>query len=73
MRVKIDIICPLYNAEDYIINLDKSLKKQKKVSINNIIYVLTESKDNTEKILKENNIKKKKIKYKKYYLCIKKK
>ena len=62
MRVKIDIICPLYNAEDYIINLDKSLKKQKKVSINNIIYVLTESKDNTEKILKENNIKYKKIK-----------
>ena len=62
MHVKIDIICPLYNAEDYIINLDKSLKKQKKVSINSIIYVLTESKDNTEKILKENNIKYKKIK-----------
>ena len=62
MHVKIDIICPLYNAEDYIINLDKSLKKQKKVSINSIIYVLTESKDNTENILKENNIKYKKIK-----------
>lgn len=62
MHVKIDIICPLYNAEDYIINLDKSLKKQKKVKLNKINYILTESKDNTEKILKENKIEYKKIK-----------
>ena len=57
----IDIICPLYNAEEYILNLDKSLKMQKRVSVNNVIYVLTEGKDNTEKILKENKIKYKKI------------
>ena len=58
----IDIICPLYNAEEYILNLDKSLKKQKKVQIKNILYILTESKDNTEEILKSNKIKYKKIK-----------
>lgn len=52
----IDIICPLYNAEKYIINLNDSLVKQKKVKINKIYYMLTESKDNTEKILKENKI-----------------
>ena len=57
----IDIICPLYNAEEYILNLDKSLKMQKRVSVNNVIYVLTEGKDNTEKILKEHKIKYKKI------------
>lgn len=57
----IDIICPLYNAENYILNLNESLKKQKKVDIKNIIYVLTESKDRTEEILKENKIKYKKI------------
>ena len=59
---KIDIICPLYNASNYILNLDKSLKSQKNVNINEIRYVLTESSDNSEKILKDNNIKYKKIK-----------
>lgn len=54
--MNIDIICPLYNAEEYILNLDKSLKKQKKVKINKIYYLLTESKDKTEKILKKNHI-----------------
>ena len=57
----IDIICPLYNAEEYILDLHESLKKQKKVHVKNIIYVLTESKDNTEKVLKENKINYKKI------------
>lgn len=51
--MKIDIICPLYNAEKYIENIDKSIKKQENVNINKIKYVLTESKDNTEEILKE--------------------
>lgn len=51
--MKIDIICPLYNAENYLINLDKSLKKQKNVELNKILYILTESSDNSEKILKE--------------------
>ena len=50
--MKIDIICPLYNAEnDDIENLHKSILMQKNVIINQITYILTESKDNTEKIL----------------------
>lgn len=57
----IDIICPLYNAEKYIIDLHNSFLKQKDVKINKIIYILTESKDNTENILKENKIEYKKI------------
>ena len=58
----IDIICPLYNAEKDIESLHKSLLKQKNVQINEIKYVLTEGKDNTEEILKKLNIKYKKIK-----------
>lgn len=52
----VDIICPLYNAESYIENLHKSLLKQKNVKINKIQYILTESKDNTEKILKRKKL-----------------
>lgn len=48
----IDIICPLYNAEKYLENLHKSFLKQKNVNLNNIRYVLTKGKDNTEQILK---------------------
>lgn len=62
MDYTVDIICPLYNAESYIINLDKSIKKQKNVNINSIKYVLTESNDNTEKILLENEIEFQKVK-----------
>lgn len=53
--MKVDIICPLYNAEKYIEKLDLSIKKQKKVDLNHIRYVLTKSKDKTEKILKKLN------------------
>lgn len=60
--MNIDIICPLYNAEKDIENLHKSLLKQKNVDINEVKYVLTESKDNTEKKLKELNLDYKKIK-----------
>lgn len=56
MDYTVDIICPLYNAEKYILNLDKSIKRQKNVKINSIKYVLTECKDNTEKLLIENKI-----------------
>lgn len=56
MSKSIDIICPLYNAESYIVNLNKSLIKQKQVKINKINYLLTESNDNSEKILKENKL-----------------
>ena len=52
----IDIICPLYNAEEYILSLHQSLLRQKDVKINKINYILTRSSDNTELILKENKI-----------------
>ena len=51
--MNVEIICPLYNAEKYLKNLDKSLKKQKNINIDKISYILTESNDNTEQILKE--------------------
>jgi len=57
MNKTISIICPLYNAEKYIISLNNNLLKQKNVDIKEIKYLLTESKDNTEKLLKENKIK----------------
>ena len=57
MDYTVDIICPVYNGEECILELDRSIKKQKNVKINSIKYVVTESKDNTEKILKDNNIK----------------
>lgn len=51
--MNIEIICPLYNAEEYVENLDNSLKIQKNVEIKKITYILTRSTDNTEKILKK--------------------
>lgn len=60
--MNIDIICPLYNAQNDIENLHKSIIKQKNVDIKNIKYVLTEGKDNTEQKLKKLNLKYKKIK-----------
>ena len=54
--MKVDIICPLYEAENYILNLNNSLLKQENVNINKIQYILTKSKDNSEKILKENKL-----------------
>ena len=58
----VDIICPLYNSEDTVLSLKESIEKQKNVKINKIRFVLTESKDKTEEILKENKIPYKKIK-----------
>ena len=51
--MKISIICPLYNAEDYIEDLYLNIKKQKDVSIEEIKCILTESSDNTEGKLKD--------------------
>lgn len=59
--MKIDIICPLYNAEEYIEDFHKSLLMQEKVNLNEIKYILTESSDKTEELLIKNNIKFKKI------------
>lgn len=51
--MKVDIICPLYNAENYIEKLHKSILKQKNVEINQCRYIVTKSSDRTEEILKE--------------------
>lgn len=59
---KIDIICPLYEAGDYIEGLHQSLLMQKNVDINRFRYVLTESVDQTEDYLKKSHITYKKIK-----------
>lgn len=60
--MSIEIICPLYNAEKYILKLHESILKQKNVKIYKISYLLTESNDDTEKILKKNKISYKLIK-----------
>ena len=59
--MSVDIICPLFNAEKYLENLHHNILQQKNVNIKNIYYVLTESEDNTEEILKKNKFNYKKI------------
>lgn len=49
--MKIEIICPLYNAEKYIKSLNNNLKKQKNVNIQKISYILTKSDDNSQQVL----------------------
>ena len=53
--MKIDIICPLYNAKKYIENLHQSLEMQKDVNIDKIRYVITNTNDNIEEILDKYN------------------
>lgn len=53
---KISVVCPLYNAENDILFLHKSLLKQEDVDIVEIKYVLTESSDRTEDLLKMKRI-----------------
>lgn len=48
----ISIICPIYNGEKYIENLYINIKKQRNVNISEVKFILTESKDNSEDILK---------------------
>ncbi|MGL4774338.1 MAG: glycosyltransferase [Clostridium sp.] len=50
--MKISIICPLYNADGYIESLHNSLLMQEDIEEFEIRYILTESKDNSEDILK---------------------
>ncbi len=57
----IDIICPLYNAEEYILKLHESFLNQENVFINEIKYILTDSKDTTEDLLIKNKMNYKKI------------
>ncbi|WP_300348344.1 glycosyltransferase [Clostridium sp.] len=56
--MKVSIICPLYNAENYIVDLHKKLLEQEKIDGVDIeiSYVLTRCKDRTEEILKEMNL-----------------
>jgi rhamnosyltransferase len=60
--MNISIICPIYNGEKYIENLHKSLRMQEKADIASINYILTESKDNSEEVLKRVGAVYKKIK-----------
>lgn len=53
--MNVSIICPLYNAESYLVNLHRSILNQENVDIESIKYILTESTDNTEDILKRIN------------------
>lgn len=50
--MNISIICLIYNGEKYIEGLNESLILQKDVDIVEIKYILTKSKDNSEKVLK---------------------
>lgn len=63
--MNIDIICPLYNAQDYIINLQQNIEKQNIYGkIKNIRYIITKGNDNTESLVKELKEKNDKILYK---------
>lgn len=55
--MKILIICPVYNGEKYLRDLHNNIKNQKLNEEENIEikYILTKSKDNSEKILNELN------------------
>ena len=55
--INIDVVCPLYNAENLIDNLIKNILLQKKVNIGKIIFCVTESGDSTiEKLKIYNNL-----------------
>lgn len=49
--MNIEILCPLYNAEEYINNLHMSLLKQKADFDFSIRYLMTESQDRTKDLL----------------------
>lgn len=67
--MKISIICPLYNAENYIEDLYLSIKKQRDVCIAEIKFILTESSDNTEDKLKKLQCSYKKISKKNFHIA----
>ena len=50
----IDIICPLYNAENYVEKQLKQIEKQTYFNyVKNIRYVITKGKDDTADIVRE--------------------
>ena len=56
MKEKVLIIIPAYNEETNILNVYKTIKNSKDHKYD-VIVINDGSKDNTKKILKENNIK----------------
>ncbi|MFV0250042.1 MAG: glycosyltransferase family 2 protein [Bacilli bacterium] len=59
--MKIEIICPLYKGKEYIVNLKQNIDKQEMVNIQQIFFVLTDTNDESQQILNENNCKYEKI------------
>lgn len=55
--MKISIVCPLYNAEKYLKKLHESILSQNIKYDIEVLYVLTESNDNSEAILKALKVK----------------
>lgn len=53
----ISVICPIYNGEKYIKDLNNKLINQKNIENFDITYLLTESKDRSEEELKKVNAK----------------
>ena len=47
----ITIICPIYNAENYLESLHNSILMQENVNIDKILYLVTESDDQTLNIV----------------------
>ncbi|MGM9969523.1 MAG: glycosyltransferase family 2 protein [Anaeroplasma sp.] len=57
----IDLVCPLYNCENNILELNNQISNQKGIELN-VKYILTESNDKTEDLLIKNKINYLKIK-----------
>lgn len=53
VKSKIHIICPVYNGDKYLNNLVQSIRKQERVSDFSVQYILSESTDKSEEVLKE--------------------
>ena len=51
--IEVDVFVPLYNAECFVENLVLSIKRQKNVKLNKILFGITESTDNTLNIVKK--------------------
>lgn len=54
--MKVSIVCPLYNASQYIEELNSNLLNQDRTGIDEleVVYALTKSKDNTKELLDKN-------------------
>lgn len=53
--IEVDVFVPLYNAENCLDGLLKSIYKQKGIKINKVLFAITESNDNTLSLIKEFN------------------